>query len=136
MVPPSTEPSQPPQANPPGLHSQPTQEPAIGPAPKTEEVKAPEVKPTPPPAAVPSSKVAKTVPKKESKPAENQGADVYEGFSAKDIPMLLKKANGDLGSGRYEDADYEYGIVLKLQPNNPDALLGRHRLTLVRNKDQ
>lgn len=53
-----------------------------------------------------------------------------DGFTTRDIPSLIRKADQDGGDGRFDDARREYGIVLKLEPNNADAKKGLHRLTL------
>jgi len=53
-------------------------------------------------------------------------------FSAKDIPFLLRKAEQDAGAGSYDAARREYKIVLQLDPNNPSAKQGLHRLELSR----
>ena len=54
----------------------------------------------------------------------------YEGFSAKDIPLLLKKAGKDAGAGDYESSRHEYDIVLHLEPGNQAARAGLSRVNL------
>jgi multidrug efflux pump subunit AcrB len=52
----------------------------------------------------------------------------YEGFTNKQIPQLLHRAEGDAGAGKYDDAKREYEIVLKLQPGNSTAQEGLRKL--------
>jgi outer membrane biosynthesis protein TonB len=52
----------------------------------------------------------------------------YEGFTNKQIPQLLRRAEEDAGAGNYDDAKREYGIVLKLQPGNSTAQEGLRKL--------
>lgn len=54
----------------------------------------------------------------------------YEGFTSKQIPQLLHKAEEDAGAGNYDDAKREYAIVRKLQPGNPAAQEGLRKLAL------
>lgn len=54
----------------------------------------------------------------------------YEGFTNKDIPQLLHKAEGDAGAGNYEDAKREYEIVLALDPGNSAARKGMQKLAM------
>jgi hypothetical protein len=64
------------------------------------------------------------------KPAEPKPAGEYAGFTAKDIPGLLKKAEADAGAGDYENGRREFDIVLHLDPNNQAAKTGMSRLNL------
>jgi hypothetical protein len=57
------------------------------------------------------------------------------GVSLKDIPVLIKMAQQDAGAGNYDKARTEYRKVLGLQPGNPDAKEGLHKLDLIQ-KDQ
>jgi hypothetical protein len=64
------------------------------------------------------------------KPVEPKPLGEYAGFTARDIPGLLKKAEEDAGAGDYENARREYDIVLHLDPNNQAAKTGMSRLNL------
>jgi hypothetical protein len=66
---------------------------------------------------------------------KDKGETSVDGFSAKDIPALLQMAQNDVGSGNYEKAEYKYKTVLRLQPNNPDAVQGLHKLSLISNEN-
>ncbi|MFZ0295483.1 MAG: hypothetical protein WAL52_17875 [Candidatus Sulfotelmatobacter sp.] len=54
----------------------------------------------------------------------------YEGFTAKDVPLLLKKAEADAGAGDYDSSRHEYDIVLHLEPGNQAAKAGLSRVNL------
>lgn len=64
------------------------------------------------------------------KPVEPKPLGEYAGFTARDIPGLLKKAEEDAGAGDYENSRREYDIVLHLDPNNQAAKTGMSRLNL------
>jgi hypothetical protein len=66
----------------------------------------------------------------ETKTVELKGVSEYDGFFAKDIPLLLKKAQSDAGEGNYDNSAREYEIVLHLDPNNPAAKAGLSRVKL------
>jgi hypothetical protein len=59
----------------------------------------------------------------------------FGGVSQKDIPALLKMAQGDAGAGSYDKARTEFLKILRLQPNNQDAKEGLRKLDLIP-KDQ
>jgi len=52
----------------------------------------------------------------------------YEGFTSKQVPQLLRRAEEDAGAGSYDNAKREYEIVLKLQPGNSAAKEGLRKL--------
>jgi len=54
----------------------------------------------------------------------------YEGFTSKQIPQLLHRAEEDAGAGNYDDARREYEIVRKLQPGNSAAQEGLRKLAM------
>jgi hypothetical protein len=54
----------------------------------------------------------------------------YDGFTNKQIPQLLRKAEEDAGAGNFDDAKREYDIVLKLQPGNTTAVAGLRKLAM------
>jgi len=58
------------------------------------------------------------------------GVAQYEGFTTKQIPQLIKKAEEDAGKGDYASAKWEYEIVLRLQPGNAAAKEGLRKLSL------
>jgi hypothetical protein len=54
----------------------------------------------------------------------------YEGFTTKQVPQLVRKAEEDAGAGNCDRAKQEYEIVLKLQPGNTSAKDGLRKLSL------
>jgi hypothetical protein len=104
-----------------------------------------------PPAAAQAPEAAKTVPavadtarkpemrKPETspkivqsppKPAEAKPVAEYAGFTARDVPLLLKKAESDAGAGDYAASRREYDIILHLEPGNTAARTGMSRVNL------
>jgi hypothetical protein len=59
---------------------------------------------------------------------------VVEGFTRKDIPDLLRKADAAAGSGDYKSAIYEYDLVLRLDRANARAHEGLRRATVAENE--
>ena len=54
----------------------------------------------------------------------------YAGFTGRDIPLLLKKAESDAGAGDYDASRREYDIILHLEPGNLAARTGMSRVNL------
>lgn len=67
-------------------------------------------------------------------PTASQPAPVDEidGWSKKDIPVLLSRANSAIGDGRYEDAQNAYSKILQLQPDNQAARDGLRKIELIK----
>jgi len=57
-------------------------------------------------------------------------------WSVSDIPRLLSMAGSDMGEGKYDKAQREYRIVLRLQPKNQPALDGITKINKILNDQQ
>jgi hypothetical protein len=65
-----------------------------------------------------------------SAPVEVKPLAEYEGFTARDVPLLLRKAEADAGAGDYDSSRHEYDIILHLEPGNQAAKVGLSRVNL------
>jgi serine/threonine protein kinase len=64
-----------------------------------------------------------------------QGEESVGGFSRAEIPGMLAKADAAYGKGDYGTALNIYGMVLRMDPQNTDAIAGKNR-TLDAQKDR
>ena len=64
---------------------------------------------------------------KPRKPVRPAAPAVVDGFTRNDVPDLLRRAATAAGSGDYRSAEYEYQLVLKLEPQNKIARDGLRR---------
>jgi hypothetical protein len=69
-------------------------------------------------------------------PATDVPVSEYKGFTNKQVPQLLHRAEEDAGAGNYDDAKREYEIVLKLQPANSAAKEGLRKLGMKTGKSR
>ena len=86
--------------------------------------------------AVRKPELPKTPPPSLSKPAEARPVGEYEGFSSRDVPGLLRRAQADAGAGDYDSSRHEYDIILHLEPGNQAAREGLARVNLSVNRDR
>jgi hypothetical protein len=81
------------------------------------------------PAATRKPEAPKTIPSATA-PVEVKPLAEYEGFTARDVPLLLRKAEADAGAGDYDSSRHEYDIILHLEPGNQAAKSGLSRVNL------
>jgi hypothetical protein len=112
---------------------QPTSNPAVSESPVTSQ--NPIVNPPKPKPFKVQGNSSKGPSDKDAKnPTSPQPAPVDEidGWSKKDIPVLLSRANSAIGDGRYEDAQNAYSKILQLQPDNQAARDGLRKIELIK----
>jgi len=118
-----------------------TAPPVAQPGKSDESAKSPSARSSKHAAKPEATKSAKKSPLPSKQPAQAasapaaQGEESVGGFSKGEIPEMLKKADAAYGNGDYGKALDFYGMILKMDPQNQDALAGKNR-TLDAQKDR
>ncbi len=107
---------------------------SAGTSPQEATAPAPEKAQAPPEtgAETVTKKTPKSKPASESssgeEPARNGPCSNFEGFRCTDIPDLISQADAAAGRGAYNEATYDYTIVLHMDPRNAAARAGLHKV--------